>query len=86
MHGNALDVADHLVGKLAALGNADAQLDTWLDQVLAKVPETATVCSSLVPEAASSGNRSALARVRPSITAESRCVRVLASVKGITFS
>ena len=39
---SALDVADHLVGKLAALGDADAQLDTWLDQVLAKVPETAS--------------------------------------------
>ncbi|MHB1375482.1 MAG: hypothetical protein ACYCWL_16575 [Thauera sp.] len=39
---SALDVADHLVGKLAALGDADSQLDTWLDQVLAKVPETAS--------------------------------------------
>ncbi|MDX9885493.1 hypothetical protein [Thauera sp.] len=39
---SALDVADHLVAKLAALGDADSQLDTWLDQVLAKVPETAS--------------------------------------------
>ncbi len=29
---SALDVADHLVAKLAALGDADTQLDTWLDQ------------------------------------------------------
>lgn len=39
---SALDVADHLVGKLAALGDADSQFDTWLNSVLAKVPETAS--------------------------------------------
>ncbi|MFP5400405.1 MAG: hypothetical protein ACLGH1_00470 [Gammaproteobacteria bacterium] len=39
---SALGVADHLVGKLAALGDADVQLETWLDSVLAKVPETAS--------------------------------------------
>lgn len=39
---SALDVADHLAGKLAALGDAGSQFDAWLEQVLAKVPETAS--------------------------------------------
>jgi hypothetical protein len=38
----ALDVAEHLSGKLAGLGDATSQFDSWLDSVLAKVPETAS--------------------------------------------
>lgn len=38
----ALDVAEHFSGKLASLGDAGSQFDTWLDGVLAKVPETAS--------------------------------------------
>ncbi len=39
---SALDVADHLVGRLDALGDAGNEFDAWLDSVLAKVPEAAT--------------------------------------------
>ena len=39
---SAIDVADHAVEKLAALGNAQSQFNGWIDGILAKVPETAT--------------------------------------------
>ncbi len=38
----ALDIADHLVTRLDALGDPGAQFDDWLTTILAKVPENAT--------------------------------------------
>lgn len=39
---SALDVADHLVDRLGTLGDAGSEFDSWLDGILAKIPETAT--------------------------------------------
>lgn len=38
----ALDVADHLVARLESLGDAEIELESWLEQILAKIPETAS--------------------------------------------
>lgn len=38
----ALDVADDLAGKLAGLGDAPAEFDTWVDDILVKVPASAS--------------------------------------------
>lgn len=38
----ALDLADSLAGKLAGLGDAPAEFDTWVDGILVKVPASAS--------------------------------------------
>ena len=53
------------------------------DMIHPNADDTATVRSNFVPVASSSGRRSALARVRPSMMADSRLVRVDASVRPV---
>ena len=39
---SALDVATHAVDKFAGLGDAQSEFETWIDGIVAKIPQTAT--------------------------------------------
>lgn len=57
----ALEVASHLTGKLAALGDARGEFETWVDGILVKVPETATGALAIAID----GLRAAALNARP---------------------